>query len=322
MKHQHIALPCGFHEEALIAVALSEAETTLRHAVDTHRRACQACQHVFERYQGLAQVFTRLQDTPAVEVSLHHARTRLAHRLAVPPGIHLYYQYVTSAVGELCVAISERGVALMAWRARADQLLATLKRQHGIDLHEAREEVQALLHDVQAYCAGTCERLTWPLDECLIGSAFQRDVLTVTAAIPYGAVMSYQSLAAALGQPRAVRAVAQALRRNPLALIVPCHRVVGQTGHLTGYAGGLDCKHALLTHEGIPLLTRSTGVFVNKAHMYVGWRTERAYCTPTCPSLGAMPPGEKLLVSPRAVTVLRDFAPCNVCHPETASALA
>jgi O-6-methylguanine DNA methyltransferase len=129
-------------------------------------------------------------------------------------------------------------------------------------------------------------------------------------------VMSYQSVAAALGRPQAVRAVAQALRANPLAIVVPCHRVVGQTGHLTGYAGGLERKSALLTCEGVPLLTRPTGILVNQERMYVGWRTEQAYCTPRCPSLVHLPPGDRLLLSSRAIATQHDFVPCEVCHPE------
>lgn len=131
--------------------------------------------------------------------------------------------------------------------------------------------------------------------------------------------MSYQSVAAALGQPKAVRAVGQALHRNPLAVVIPCHRVIGQTGHLTGYAGGLDRKSALLMHEGIPMLKRPEGIFVNRERMYVGWRTDRAYCRPHCPSLTAMPPGERLLLSLRTATVHGDFVPCDICHPEHVS---
>jgi len=142
----------------------------------------------------------------------------------------------------------------------------------------------------------------------------------VTAAIPYGAVMSYHSIAAALGHPKAARAVGQALRSNPLAIVIPCHRVIGHTGHLTGYAGGLERKGALLRHEGIPLLKRPAGVFVNRERMYVGWRTDRAYCKPHCPSLAAMSPGERLLLSSRTVTAHGDFIPCDICHPENVSA--
>jgi hypothetical protein len=114
--------------------------------------------------------------------------------------------------------------------------------------------------------------------------------------------------------------VAQALRRNPVAIIIPCHRVVGSTGHLTGYAGGLERQRALLTHEGVPLVRRAGALYIDKTHMYVGWRAEGAYCKPQCPTLAAIPPGDMLLVSPAAVIAQQHFTPCDVCHPETVSA--
>jgi len=98
--------------------------------------------------------------------------------------------------------------------------------------------------------------------------------------------------------------------------VIPCHRVIGQTGHLTGYAGGLERKCTLLSHEGIPLLTRPGGIYVNRERMYVGWRTARAYCKPHCPSLVHLAPGDRFLMSPRAIATQRDFAPCDMCHPE------
>ena len=82
-------------------------------------------------------------------------------------------------------------------------------------MHEDEAALQALRIELQAYLAGTCKRLPWSIDERCMRSSFQREVLKLTAAIPYGAVMSYQGLAAALGQPKAVRAVAQALGHNP-----------------------------------------------------------------------------------------------------------
>jgi hypothetical protein len=95
---------------------------------------------------------------------------------------------------------------------------------------------------------------------------------------------------------------------------------VSRTGHLTGYAGGLERKRALLAHEGVPLVTRSGGVFIDKAQMYVGWRAERAYCKPHYPSLEALTPGDMLLMSSAALVVQEDFVPCEICHPEDAHA--
>lgn len=81
------------------------------------------------------------------------------------------------------------------------------------------------------------------------GTAFRRAVWQALRAIPCGSTVSYGQLASALGMPKAARAVAGAVARNPVGVIVPCHRVIGSDGSLTGYAGGLDRKEALLTLE-------------------------------------------------------------------------
>jgi methylated-DNA-[protein]-cysteine S-methyltransferase len=82
---------------------------------------------------------------------------------------------------------------------------------------------------------------------------FQRAVLEELARVPYGATSTYGALAAAIEQPRAARAVGGALNRNPIPVVLPCHRVVGADGRLVGYGGGLDRKRALLELEGVAL---------------------------------------------------------------------
>lgn len=83
------------------------------------------------------------------------------------------------------------------------------------------------------------------------GTAFQRAVWAALLDIPYGETRSYGQIAAAIGRPRAVRAVGQAIGRNPIGIIVPCHRVIGKNGALTGFAGGLSIKEKLLKGEGV-----------------------------------------------------------------------
>ncbi|MEO6407960.1 MAG: methylated-DNA--[protein]-cysteine S-methyltransferase [Burkholderiaceae bacterium] len=100
---------------------------------------------------------------------------------------------------------------------------------------------------LRAYFDGTAETFDVPLD--LQGSAFQRSVWAALLAIDSGATRSYGDIARAIGAPQAVRAVGSAVGRNPVSVIVPCHRVVGSSGALTGYAGGLDRKRALLALE-------------------------------------------------------------------------
>ena len=100
------------------------------------------------------------------------------------------------------------------------------------------------------YLAGTRTVFSVPLD--LTGTSFQCSVWEKLLEIPYGAWSSYGQVAERLGKPSSVRAVARAIRNNPCLVLVPCHRVLGKHGHLTGYSAGLELKKALLELEGIP----------------------------------------------------------------------
>jgi methylated-DNA-[protein]-cysteine S-methyltransferase len=124
-----------------------------------------------------------------------------------------------------------------------------------VDFVDGRSEARsadALLLDaaaqLQAYFAGELERFELPLSPR--GTEFQRRVWSAVAAIPYGTTTTYSAIAARLGMPAACRAVGAANGRNPLAIVVPCHRVIGASGALTGYGGGLHRKRALLELEG------------------------------------------------------------------------
>lgn len=119
--------------------------------------------------------------------------------------------------------------------------------------HWARDEHHPLLQRVKTeldeYFAGQRHSFDLPLDmKC--GTAFQQTVWRALLTVPFGQTCSYGALSAQIAKPSAVRAVSSAIGRNPLSLIVPCHRVLGATGALTGYAGGLDRKAALLKLEG------------------------------------------------------------------------
>lgn len=106
------------------------------------------------------------------------------------------------------------------------------------------------------YFAGTRTTFDLPLDAA--GSAFERRVWDALRTIPYGTTVSYGELARRLGDPRATRAVGAANGKNPIPIIVPCHRVVGAGGELTGFGGGLERKRWLLEHEGALLMLGGT----------------------------------------------------------------
>ncbi|MBI4640219.1 MAG: methylated-DNA--[protein]-cysteine S-methyltransferase [Candidatus Tectomicrobia bacterium] len=309
-------LPCGFREDDLIASAIGEADKTLHLAVESHIRYCHECHHLFDSYNTLNQLFNRLQEPGVFEEQLRQARGKLDRILAPKPAARLHYRLFSSSIGELCIARSDLGVPLVAWPTKGDRFLARLRSQRLLEVEEDGEDLQELFDELQAYLAGKRDHLNWSVDEMLVKSSFQRDVLRLISGIPYGAVMSYQGVAEALGRPKAVRAVAQALGWNPLAIVIPCHRVVGRSGELTGYAGGVETKRKLLEIEGIPLRTRSDGIFIDRDNMYVGWRKSREYCRPICPSLKDITQGDMLLLSSRTTPQRFGFAPCDICHPE------
>jgi methylated-DNA-[protein]-cysteine S-methyltransferase len=105
----------------------------------------------------------------------------------------------------------------------------------------------AAIDQLRAYFAGALTRFDLPLR--LAGTAFQNAVWSALREIPYGESVSYQTLATRIGRPTACRAVGAANGANPLPIVVPCHRVIGADGSLTGFGGGIETKRALLDHE-------------------------------------------------------------------------
>ncbi len=154
---------------------------------------------------------------------------------------------VRSPVGEIRLLASDAGLAAIYFPPQAERIEARLapgglRRGHGnIYLLQAEAYLACYFDGDLEYSPGI------PLERR--GTAFQAEVWDALCEIPPGARASYRGLAARLGRPGAVRAVAGAAARNPLSVLVPCHRVVGADGSLTGYAGGLRVKRLLLEHE-------------------------------------------------------------------------
>lgn len=119
----------------------------------------------------------------------------------------------------------------------------------GIAANDASPVLDAVEKQLREYFAGTRQSFDLPLAPA--GTPFQRAVWDALCTIPYGETRTYAQIAAAVGNPKAYRAVGMANNRNPIAILIPCHRVVGANGSLTGYAGGLDAKRALLALETV-----------------------------------------------------------------------
>jgi len=150
----------------------------------------------------------------------------------------IYYSRIDSPVGPLLLAVSERGlVALEFGRGKIPAGWV-----------ESEEKIAPCARQLAEYFAGRRRRFHLPLD--LHGTDFQKRCWQELLKIPYGETRSYADIARAIGNPLAVRAVGLANGQNPVAIIVPCHRVIGSDGSLTGYGGGLEVKRRLLELEG------------------------------------------------------------------------
>ena len=154
----------------------------------------------------------------------------------------LVYDVVPAPIGRLIVASDGDAIAGV-WMANASPEDSTWSSQRSVDPILAEASGQ-----LAAYFTGALRAFTLPLAPN--GTDFQRRVWRALEAIPYGATISYAELARRVGNTTAVRAVGAANGRNPIPIIVPCHRVIGSDGSLTGFGGGLDRKRWLLQHEG------------------------------------------------------------------------
>ncbi len=170
------------------------------------------------------------------------------------PGETIHYTLADSSLGRLVVACTDRGVCLVAFGESDSELTEEVARRFPRATiapagGESRAWVEAVVALVDAP-AGPPDDDAGELPLDVRGTVFQRQVWTALREIPPGRTVTYSQLAAAIGRPTATRAVAAACGANPTAVVVPCHRVIGADGSLTGYRWGVERKRALLDREG------------------------------------------------------------------------
>lgn len=189
---------------------------------------------------------------PAVDAE---AAAAAAARFAATAPADVSYAVVDSPLGTLVLAGTGRGLVRIAYEdcnGGVERVLDALAERVSPRILEAPGRLDAVRRELEEYFAGRRTEFDLPLDWSLT-ARFGRAILAATARIPFGHVSSYGAVAAEAGSPRASRAAGRALGANPIPIVVPCHRVVGAGGRLTGYAGGLHRKEALLALEGARL---------------------------------------------------------------------
>jgi methylated-DNA-[protein]-cysteine S-methyltransferase len=164
--------------------------------------------------------------------------------------VDVAYDLADSPVGDLLVAVTDRGLCRIAYRP--DAALDELSADFGARVLRIPKRVDRVIRELDEYFAGKRQEFDLETDLSPVPD-FQRLALHELARVPFGEVTTYGALAAKIGKPGAARAIGGAMNRNPIPIVLPCHRVVGSNGKLVGYAGGLDRKEQLLRLEGAVL---------------------------------------------------------------------
>jgi len=179
----------------------------------------------------------------------HELDTRFRAAAADQGLLDVAYDVIESPLGDLFVGVSDRGLCVISYEADPDAQVERLARGFGSRVLRSPRPVNPARRQLDEYFEGKRRRFDLEVDLRLTRD-FGRTVLEELGRVPFGEVTTYGALAAKAGKPRAARAVGTIMNRNPLPIVLPCHRVVGANGSLVGYAGGLERKQTLLRLEG------------------------------------------------------------------------
>jgi methylated-DNA-[protein]-cysteine S-methyltransferase len=174
---------------------------------------------------------------------------RFRERAAAEGLLDVAFDLSESPVGPLLVAVTEAGVCRISFAPDPDRMVEELARSFGPRVLRAPRPVDPVRRELDEYFDGKRRAFDLQVDLRPL-PRFQQLVLTELARVPYGQTETYGGLAARIGRGGAARAVGGALNRNPIPIVLPCHRIVGAGSRLVGYAGGLERKRTLLALEG------------------------------------------------------------------------
>lgn len=251
-------------------------------------------------------------ETALRELGTTPAPPALAPSVLDELGVGLSYARVETALGAVFIAWGAAGVAVVRPAATGADFEAVVVRETGRRPRPARE-VPARLARVLAPEAPDAARRRLGVDLGRL-TGFQRDVLVKAREIPRGEVRTYGWVAREIGRPAAVRAVGTALARNPVPLVIPCHRVLRGNWRVGQYScGGPAAKRAVLSSEGVDLdrLEALAGAGVR----YVGSDTTRIFCVPTCRHARRVTSAHLVTFRGEAEARGARYRPCAVCRP-------
>jgi len=255
---------------------------------------------------------TATPDDRTVDEMLHLVRARLDRRLDRIRRPLVRAGVAESALGPLLVAESVRGLMALQFIDSHDSppILTLLRRK--FDVVEDEAAAAKVGAEVERLMDGDADAIRRrPVDLSLVESDFQRRALTRLRQVPAGSVVSYQALAAAIGAPSGQRAVGNTVASNPIAIYVPCHRVIRSDGSIGNYGGGVERKLKLLRAEGFNV---DRDRRVPPRAVYGHW-TSRIFCRPTCSAVRRVERRKWLIFSDPEKARSAGLRACKLCQP-------
>ncbi|MCC6178699.1 MAG: methylated-DNA--[protein]-cysteine S-methyltransferase [Chloroflexi bacterium] len=225
-------------------------------------------------------------------------------------GLETSYVQIASPIGPVFVAFAGERIVAIAPASDALSFVRHFRERFGRSIRPATEPPAALLAAIQRRLAGEPVDLDFDLSAV---SEFERAVLLKALEIPRGEVRPYGWIAREIGRPGAVRAVGSALHKNPIPLLIPCHRVVKSDGRIGEYALGVQAKLAMLAAEGLDPDWLAEAARHGAA--LVGDRSSREFCYPTCRWVPEIPPERRVTFPGARAALAAGYRPCDACRP-------
>ena len=239
-------MDCNRFEKIQLSALLRDASREERRWAAGHVKKCESCRESAGRDRWLEAAI--MIEPKSAERGFVGAHQRLAKTFRER---RAYCCQVDGPFGPVYLARTQRGVCRVSFRRTEDDFMQELERRELLP-ERAASKLTREMRELEDYFSGRAKRFHVPIDLRWV-TPFQRKVLDATSGVPFGEVVSYSDIARRIGNPAARRAVGGALGRNPVAIVVPCHRVVAADGSIGGYTGGLDIKRELMRIEGISL---------------------------------------------------------------------
>ena len=246
-----------------------------------------------------------------IDTMVHRARTGIRRAMKILRRPEARVGIVASPIGRLLVAEGPRGMAAIHFLSIAEPERPLDKLRRRFDLLENETWRADISRDLLGYFAGDFAVLARDVDLVLVESEFQRHALTRLRQVPIGSVITYQGLAAAVGEPDAQRAIGNTMASNPVPILVPCHRVIRSDGTIGNYGGGVKNKILLLRTEGFAV-GRSLKL-PNAAVM--GHRRTHIYCRPQCRAAKRVDPARALIFADARHAREAGLRACKLCNP-------